>query len=1100
MTAGDLRFFSGVDIRCRRRRSGRKETGYGGLDVWGVSGDEGTSRKFTDKTEDVLRMMRLVSSSEDALRTTTRSSRVPVSCSSCSFKYKNHRRRYRSRVHREISMNTVIFFVLSAATESFGYPVALINRANRIRSCDRSTFITRNSEGCDYCSGDDNDDDVVAELPSHSIIRQRGRRPNDIVDKNVEELLVLPNPSIRYISRRKLIHFASTVVGISSIATAPAYEANGAETNENANSAVALSNTNFIPIGDPIPPFSTTRTYRNIVLSNGLKVVLVKDSLVQRSSVALSIGGAGMFSEPADIPGLAHLMEHIVLSSTRFSSKNILDRKARRIWNTRGDQSKIPRDTSGEQAFSDWLSENDGDANAFTAPGFVCFHLSSPHEILPEALERFSRLFSLDEIENTIAKGVIPREVGRVADELDRSSDFSRSLYYLKSNMNPEHPFARFSAGSKATLQTIPLEKGIDVAAELIHFFRDHYLASKATLVVIGRDDLSALDRWISPFSNAMSQKGSGQTFYPPFPDPMIKRDIANGITQAIILRSKDDVQMDEDCQTLCMEWPLALVYDKDVEIQQPLHQKKTIITAHAVGFVLTQIISRRGPGSLRFFLEKFGWSPKIGSKALPKISIPVDTNGFQILRMEIGLTLDGFSNRSAVVSAVFESIRKILEKPLQFDLMKQYLATGLIHGYLFSGRPPEAVALSVDSLRFGVGGPRGIASNDFNWYLMPSPNDEESVRRITQVVTDTLIIMSDDSGPLVSFRASPKAVFAFGSGIIDQAISIPPVFSPWQKEPITGARYLVEHRANGALSYFKSLSWFAATFDGEELLGPYLNPLLPTNIRAPRPFTERQTNVPLEGGSRWKLWQISPSTKDLIGLPLPVRPPEPSSESAFVVQLLSSIPATFTSHQLLLADLWLLSFDDEVLNLAELGAIAGIAYETSMNKSGLRLCFRGLSQTLPSYVRRFCRKLVQHHTKLLDGSIQLTESVYERAIADAKRSPEINQQQKQDVIDTVKQVTEKEVGEHGLFFLKCTTGGILISQGDVLPNESMKLVAEIQDLFSGFGEADGFAVQPDLRDLLYKPVWKPRDASLLCLLPGITLISDGCGRIPRGG
>lgn len=1015
-------------------------------------------------------------------------------------------------------MNTVIFFVLSTATsswhmiESFGYPVALINRANRIRSY-KSTFMRRNSEGCDFCSGGGgDDDDFAAEPQSHSIIRQqRRRRSHDIVDQNDEELFVLPNPSIRYISRRKLIHFASAVMGISSIANLLVLDANGAETYENASSAVKLgSNTNFIPIGDLIPPFSTTRTYRNTVLSNGLKVVLVKDSLVQRSSVALSIGGAGMFSEPANIPGLAHLMEHIVLSYTRFSSKNILDRKARKIWNTRDDQSMIPRDSTGEEAFSDWLSENDGDANAFTAPGFVCFHFTSPHEILPEALERFSRLFSSDEIENTIAKGVIPREVGRVTDELDRSSDFSRSLYYLKSNMNPEHPFSRFSAGSKATLQTIPAEKGIDVASELIHFFRDHYLASKATLVVIGRDDISALDRWISPFSNAMSQKVSGQTFYPPFPDPLIKSDIANGMTQAIILRSKDDVQMDEDYQTLCMEWPLALVYDKDVEIQQPLHQKSTIITAHAVGFVLTQIISRRGPGSLRFFLEKFGWSPKIGSKALPKISIPVDVNGFQILRMEIGLTLDGFSNRSAVVSAVFESIRKILEKPLQLDLMKQYLATGLIHGYLFAGRPPEAVALAVDSLRFGVGGPRGIACNDFNWYLMPSPNDEESVRRMTQVVTDTLIIMSEDSGPLVSFRASPKAVFAFGSGIIDQAISIPPVFSPWQKEPHTGARYLIEPRANGALRYFKSLSWFAATFDGEELSPPYLNPLLPTNIRAPRPFTKRQgtqlanagtlrefqINVLLEGGPRWKLWQISSSA---IGLPLPVRPPEPSIECAFIVQLLSSIPATFTSHQLLLADLWLLSFDDEVLNLAELGAIAGIAYETSMNTSGLRLCFRGPSQTLSSYVRRFCRKFVQHHVKLLDGSIQLTESVYERAITDAKRSPEINQQQKQDVIDTAQQVTETEVGEHGLFFLKCTTGGMLISQGDVLPNESMKLVAEIQDVFRGFGEADGFAVQPDLRDLLYKPVWKPRDASL-CLLPGISLISDACGRIPRGG
>jgi len=48
------------------------------------------------------------------------------------------------------------------------------------------------------------------------------------------------------------------------------------------------------------------------------------------------------------------------------------------------------------------------------------------------------------------------------------------------------------------------------------------------------------------------------------------------------------------------------------------------------------------------------------------------------------------------------------------------------------------------------------------------------------------------------------------------------------------------------------------------------------------------------------------------------------------------------------------------------------------------------------------------------------------------------------------------------------TTGGILISQGNILPNESMKLVAKIRDVFSGFGEADGFAVQPDLHDLLY--------------------------------
>lgn len=755
-------------------------------------------------------------------------------------------------------------------------------------------------------------------------------------------------------------------------------------------------------------------------------------------------------------------------------------------------------------------------------------------------MERFSRLFSLDEVENTIAKGVIPREIGRVADELDRTSDASRALYFLKRSINPDHPFARFSAGSKTTLQTIPAEKEIDVGSELLRFFREHYLASKATLVVVGRDDLSSLDRWISPFSNAMSQKGSpdGRSFqHPPFPDPMINRGVANSKDQAIILRSKDDVQMDEDLQTLCLEWPLALVYDCTPDVGTRQTPRRSTISAHAVGFMLTQIVSRRGPGSLRFFLEKFGWAPNVGSKGLPRISFPVDVNGFQILRMEIGLTLEGFSNRSAVVSAVFESIRKVIEKPLQLDLIKQYLVAGLLHGYLFAPRAPDAIALAVDSIRFGIGGPSGIASNNFNWYLMPSPEDEEAVQRMRQVVTDTLKIMSDESGPLVSFRASPKAVFGFSGGIVDQAISTPPIFSPWKKETFTGARYLVETRANGALSYFKSLSWFAATFDGEELSPPYLNPLLPTSIRAPRLVIERQvawrgsryfylddatdelsrtsggnlklTNVGTwrelqpsglsERGSNWKLWQIPSGKKGFIGLPMPVRSPEPSVECVFVVQLLSSLPTIFTSSQLALANLWLLSFDDEILDLAELGSIAGIAYETSMNTAGLRICFRGVSQTLPSYIRRFCRRLVQHHIKLLDGSTKISESLYQRAISDANRSPKINILQKKQVIDTTRQVTEKDVAEQGLLLLRCTSGGVLVSQGDVLPNESSKLLADLQYVFREFCSASSFSVHVEIRDLLYRPFWMPRDSSP-CLLPGISLISDACGRIPRAG
>ena len=128
--------------------------------------------------------------------------------------------------------------------------------------------------------------------------------------------------------------------------------------------------------------------------------------------------------------------------------------------------------TGGEEDFEDWPIKNDGDSNDFTAPGFLCFHFNGPHEILPEGLERFSRLFTLDEVETTIQESfVIPWEIGRVADELDHTSDASRAYYSLKRSINPEHPFLRFSAGSKETLITTPAEKGIDVASQLLRFF-----------------------------------------------------------------------------------------------------------------------------------------------------------------------------------------------------------------------------------------------------------------------------------------------------------------------------------------------------------------------------------------------------------------------------------------------------------------------------------------------------------------------------------------------------------------------------------------------------------------------------------------------------
>lgn len=573
---------------------------------------------------------------------------------------------------------------------------------------------------------------------------------------------------------------------------------------------------------------------------------------------------------------------------------------------------------------------------------------------IPEGLERFAELFTLDAIETTVEKpSVIPREIGRVDSELDRTSDASRAFYFLKSNFDPSHPFARFTAGSKETLETQPNELGIDIAIYLLRFFRDHYVASRATLVVVGNDELRNLDRWVSPFSSIMSQKSGLQnaSIQPSFPKTDMNR---SALVQTVILRANDDPQIDENIQTLAIEWPLSLVYSDEPQTRQP--RSKHTITATAVGFVVSQIISRRGPGSLRSFLEKFNWVPKDSlTKGVPRISFPVDVDGFQVLRMELGLTLEGFANRSAVVAAVFECIRTSLSSPFQLDLIKQYLSTSWLHGYLLTPRPPDAISLAVDALRFGIGG-TGLGVPGY-WHLMPSPEDNEGAEAVKKIVTDTLNTMSNEENAIISFRASPKAVYSHSKGIVDQQISIPPLFSPWEREHITGARYLAESRINGGRSLFKSLAWFAANFDGDALTPPFLNPLIPTKFRPPRPVIrqsnpawgrrllyledanassqqsstggwkltkagvwreyETVTKSESEGSSsNWKLWQIPPGRNSLIGLPLPVRPPEPSIEGVVVIQLLSTLPVSFTPRQLLVSNLWLLSFDQEILDL----------------------------------------------------------------------------------------------------------------------------------------------------------------------------------------
>ena len=82
------------------------------------------------------------------------------------------------------------------------------------------------------------------------------------------------------------------------------------------------------------------RKYRHSTLSNQLTVVLVEDADTEKSSACIDVG-VGSMSNPKEVEGLAHFLEHMLFLGTE----------------------KYPI----ENAYSQYLNAHGGGSNAYTA-------------------------------------------------------------------------------------------------------------------------------------------------------------------------------------------------------------------------------------------------------------------------------------------------------------------------------------------------------------------------------------------------------------------------------------------------------------------------------------------------------------------------------------------------------------------------------------------------------------------------------------------------------------------------------------------------------------------------------------------------------------
>ncbi len=530
--------------------------------------------------------------------------------------------------------------------------------------------------------------------------------------------------------------------------------------------------------------------------------------------------------------------------------------------------------------------------------------------------------------------------------ELLKNDGFLRELYLTKSLINKDHPYARPSAGGLESLETIPNQQGIDVGEMLIQFFKQHYQPDRAVLVVVSPNELSALEAWVSPFAAAFSKERG-------LPDPETRNfpeffPRQNKLATICLFREQTGNGPREDLEKLSFQWGLNLDYNE-------IGQGRNVVTATQIGFVLSQILGRRGPGSLYTLLIRRKWIPE-GTQGLPRLSFPVDVPGFQILKLELTLTQQGFSSRSSVIAAVYDSINSLqgtVVNPflLGRELLSEYATVAQLYGYILAPRPPDAVELAVDAQLYGVRGPNGVGTP--GWRLFPLPQDRVGIVSIQKTLQQTLKLMSDPGCAIIISTASKKTIQFAGYNVLDN--SFPPL-SPasWNISPVTGARYYFDNmfRLTGKVN-----EWLVARLMEDELSPPVINPLIPPAIRPPRipdalgsssrvdimnsevlslsPLWEKVLHRNARGGASsevlgysedptqssilrdyWTMLRVSSHDTILQTLQLPRAPPEPSCRCVFVLQLLSSRPARANTQMAARAELWKMSLEYAISDL----------------------------------------------------------------------------------------------------------------------------------------------------------------------------------------
>jgi len=349
-------------------------------------------------------------------------------------------------------------------------------------------------------------------------------------------------------------------------------------------------------------PKDDNREYRYFVLENGMKCIIYNDPEGDREGAAVSVR-VGSLSNPKEIPGLAHFLEHMLFLGTK----------------------QFPR----ENEYSDYINTHGGHNNAWTDHEETIYYFDiTKGGHLPHALKMLSAFFK-DPLFN---QSSTERELKAVdsEDAKNYQKDMWKQFQLIKSLCNPEHPFSYFATGNVKTLDEVPREKGINVRERLLDFHKRLYSSNIMTLAVaVAESDLDVYERIVREEFGAVLNKNLPLDIGVGRDSPWSKEYLQRRVSLVPV----------KDKHTLNIMWIIPGV--RDLYMYKPTR-------------ILSHLLGHEGEGSVFTLLREKGWCHSL--MAGTRFSFK-DWAAFTVM---LELTDEGLKHEDEILEIVYQYIEEI--------------------------------------------------------------------------------------------------------------------------------------------------------------------------------------------------------------------------------------------------------------------------------------------------------------------------------------------------------------------------------------------------------------------------------------------------------